>query len=249
MPSASDEFRRLLREFSPQSRDYWQDVGRTLFGYVPEEHQQQVLSAIERARRAVRAVGEFLLSNLIPVVECVRLERRLRPEIERGGEDYDIPPHATGYLVLSKEDLKDSLKIEIARKEQFNRKAQAYLMGVTLASSFVVGLLGVYAKGGGAMPWGLKVALVLLVVSLVMSAASALRVIAPSMAFDLYLQNRLPEVDDNPDDFEKRRLLKFVLLNQGHNLIAVTYLTSSYRGMRNGLFLITGVLIWLIVCA
>jgi hypothetical protein len=249
MPSPPDEFRRLLREFSPQSRDYWVEVGRTLFGAVPEGHQQHLRTAYGRARGTATTAWELLVSHLAPVVECVRLERQLRPEIERGKEDYEIPEHAAAYLALSKEELKDSLKIELGRKEQFNRKAQAYLMGVTLATSFAVGLLGVYAKGGGAMPPGLKAVLVAVVVSLVMSAAGALRVIAPSMAFDLYLQNRLVEAVDVRDGFERRQLLKLTLLNQGHNLIAVTYLTASFRGMRNGLVLVTGVLIWAILAA
>jgi PIN domain nuclease of toxin-antitoxin system len=79
----------------------------------------------------------------------------------------------------------------LARREQFNRKAQAYLMGVTVATSFAVGILGIYVRAGaGGVPLALKLILLGAVISLVMSAVSALRVIAPSEAFDLYLQAR-----------------------------------------------------------
>jgi len=248
MSSAKDDFRRLIKTFKPSSQEYWQDVGRSLFGATREEHERKAQAALGVIGLFFSWLWSLFLSHLLPIVGCFWFERRLRPAIEQGKQDYEIPEHAKGYLDLSKDELKDSLKIEIARKEQFNRKAQAYLMGVTLASSFVIGVLGVYAKSGGSsLPFELKVVLLCLVFSLVMSAASALRVIAPSEAFDLYLQARHVLTDDDKSELEKKQLLKLTLLNQGHNLIAVTYLTASFRGMRNGLILVTGVLAWAII--
>ena len=111
MPSPPDDFRRLIKSFSPQSNEYWQDVGRVLFGAMPEEEQQQIFTCIGRVTHVLMLALRFLIAQLFPVIECIGFERRLRPAIEAGKQNYDLPERANGYMTLSKDALKDSLKI------------------------------------------------------------------------------------------------------------------------------------------
>ncbi len=61
--------------------------------------------------------------------------------------------------------------------------------------------------------------------------------------WDLWLQERYPDLEE---DVQKTQLLKLTLLNQAYNLIAARYLSASYIGMRNGVYLVLGFLMWAI---
>jgi hypothetical protein len=159
--------------------------------------------------------------------------------------DYDIPEHAQHCMELSTDDLRDAHKLEVGRREQFARKAYAYLMGVAIGISFAIGMLGLAARSPTAAPMSvpIRVILVAIVLSLFMAAIAALRVIAPSEAWDLWLQERHPKMEE---DVQKKQLVKLTLLNQAYNLIAAHYLSTSYIGMRNGVYLVLGLLVWAI---
>lgn len=250
MRSVRDDLRQVVESFDPQSRAYWDRVADLVAQRVSPE-------VAGHARFGVRAVGVavgFALREVASIVPGVLEARRVRAAIERERERGGLPEEYTHYRALPKDGLKDALKIEVARREQFTRKAQAYLMAVTLGTSFTIGVIGILTKAPSLSQGpvvGFKIVLVGLVLSLFMSAVAALWVIAPSEAYDLYMQERtvptgVAEADDRD---EKDRIIRLVLFNQAYSLISAAYLSASYAGMRNGVWLVVAVLIAAILVA
>jgi len=249
MRSAREEFRLLVDSFEPRSREYWRQVAATLLGWVPQDAGVTSNHAMAVVRFISATLG-VVFREVIPIASSLRFDYCLQPAIDHAKTSYDIPDHALPCMELAKEELKDSLKLERDRHERFVRKAQAYLMGVAVGVSFAIGMLGLLAKGGALLETArgmsllIKALLIAVVLSLFMAAIAALWVIAPSEAWDLWLQERRSESDP---EFEKRQVLKLALLNQGLNLISANHLSTSYTGMRNGMFLILFLLVWTII--
>jgi hypothetical protein len=246
MRSAREEFRSLIDTFEPKSREYWQTVGSTLLGLIQKEDAESARSGFKKSWGILKAFGSCLLREIVPLLPSLWFEHRIKSAVRTARDDYDIPEHALPCLELSKDELKDAHKLELGRREQFTRKAQAYLMGVTVGVSFAVGMLGLSVKvhPAEAIPLILKIALGVVVLSLFMAAISALHVIAPSESWDLWLQERYAGAKE---DLQKKQLLKLTLLNQAYNLIAASCLSASYIGMRNGVYLVLSLLMWAIV--
>ncbi len=250
MRSVRDELRQVVGSFDPQSREYWGRVADLVARRVPPE-------MAGHARLGVGAVGAavgFFFREVAAIVPAVLEARRVRAAIDRERDRGGLPEEFARYRALPKDGLKDALKIEVARREQFTRKAQAYLMAVTLGTSFTIGVIGILAKAPSLPPGpvvGFKVVLVGLVLSLFMSAVAALWVIAPSEAYDLFMQERTaPTGDAEADDRdEKDRIIRLVLFNQAYSLVSAAYLSASYAGMRNGVWLVVAVLVAAILLA
>jgi hypothetical protein len=250
MRSPVDEFRRLVETFDPKSREYWEHVGQTLRGLIPPKEMKLVHSCLGRLWSAIYVGKVVLLGQVAPLIPSIWFSWHLKPIIQSARVDYELPEHAQVFTELTKDELKEAHKLELGRREQFNRKAQAYLMGVTLSTSFAIGMLNIMTRAQTASSspsWlsvVLRMALGIVVISLFMSAIAALKVIAPSDVFDMWLQER----HISPDaEMEKKQLIKLTLLNQGYNLIAANYLSASYIAMRNGVYLILCFLLWLIM--
>jgi len=246
MRSAREEFRNLVDTFEPKSREYWQKVGSTILGLIPIKDAEAVRGFVNKCWRYLKAWGGFLLRETLPLLTSLWFEYRIKSAVSVAKQDYEIPEHAQQCLELSKDALKDAHKLELGRREQFTRKAQAYLMGVAVGVSFAVGMLGLFARAhpAASVPVMLKIFLGSGVLSLFMAAVAALRVIAPSEGWDLWLQERYAEPED---ELQKKQLLKLTLLNQAYNLIGASYLATSYIGMRNGVYLVLCLLLWTII--
>jgi hypothetical protein len=251
MPSAWDDCRRLLDSFEPRSREYWSEFVVTVRGHMPGSLSQLPASELRRAVRWLWVCTDrLILSQTVPALSCLSIHWTISKRIKSERESFDLSEEMRMYVDLTLEDLRDSHKIELARREQFQRKAQSYLMAVTIATSFVLGFLGLALKSQSTsdasahIPLAVKVLLLVGVGSLVMSAFTALRVIAPTEAFDLWLQAR--SVNESEEQ-QKGRLIKLIHLNQAYSLIAAPYVRASYVGMRNGIIVVTFLLVALIL--
>ena len=170
MRSVRDELRQLVESFEPRSKEYWLRVGGFVARRLPPGAAIQARSGFGAAGRACGAAAGFFLREVVPIVPGIREGRRYLRAIARERGRDEVPEEFRPYEELPRDALKDSLKIEVSRREQFTRKAQAYLMAVTLGTSFTIGVLGVLGKAAVAPPAvlvPLKVVLVGLVLSLV----------------------------------------------------------------------------------
>lgn len=85
-----------------------------------------------------------LLEQAIPLPKCWLEVRGIRRRMSEGehaplGDD-------EVYMALTIADLKESHKAALALREQLQRRAQGYLMAVTVATSFTLGSTGLLAK-------------------------------------------------------------------------------------------------------
>jgi hypothetical protein len=249
MRSVREEFRRLIDTFDPKSREYWRKVGETFLGLLPDDHVEAARGLAGWLSRLGRGGLGWFGRQIAPLLLSLWFSRQIHAAMDAAKGDYEIPDYAADRLQLSKDDLKDAHKLEVTRREQFTRKAQAYLMGVTVGTSFVIGMLGLWARAPEwvnshpVVTYSLRAALLLVVLWLFMAAFAALRVIAPSQAYDTWLQERLIDADEEDT---KKQLVKLILLNQGYNLIAANHLQASSVGMRNGVILVFIILLLMI---
>jgi hypothetical protein len=76
-----------------------------LFGATPEDQREDVRAFLGILGRALSWVSHFILLQFLTIFECIWYERRLRPAIEQGKQDYELPEHATEFLGLAKDEL------------------------------------------------------------------------------------------------------------------------------------------------
>lgn len=187
-----------------------------------------------------RALGVllWLLDQTVPVGRCA-LEHTRNQRRVRDGADKPLGDDKV-YLVLESADLKESHRAALSLRDQLQRRAQGYLMAVTVASSFSLGALALLTKlpGGAAGPPHLsvftRVILFAVMASFLMSALCALLALAPSEVYDVWLRSQLPK-DPN---LQKSNLIRFTQLNESYALAYGYHVRGSYVGMRNGAVLL-----------
>ncbi len=175
-----------------------------------------------------------VLDQVIPLPRCLVKDWRIRKRIKECaamplGDD-------KVYMMLELSDLKESNRAALALRDQLQRRAQGYLMAVTIASSFTLGALAllVKAQSGGSTPVhlsGLTRAMLLTVLgSFTMSAVSALCVLGPSEVYDIWLRSHMP----NDPEQKKANLIRFIQLNESYAMAYAFHTGGSYVAMRNG---------------
>lgn len=175
-----------------------------------------------------------LLNQLVPLPQCLVEDWRIRNRMQ---ERAAVPlGDDKVYMTLELSDLKESHRAALALRDQLQRRAQGYLMAITVASSFTLGALALLVKvqSGEAAPVHLsgitRVILLTVLGSFTMSAVSALRVLGPSEVYDLWLRSQLP----NDPEQRKANLIRFIQLNESYAMAYAYHTRGSYVGMRNG---------------
>lgn len=183
-----------------------------------------------------RAAVLWLVEQILPLPKCLFDEWTIRRKMAKGSN----APLGTDevYLALGMPDLKDSHRAALGLREQLQRRAQGYLMAVTVATSFALGSLGLLAKVQGGSVDAVHLSsttrwtLLFVLASFFMSATSSLRVLGPSQAYDLWLRSHMP----NDEDSKKANIIRFIQLNEAYAMIYSYQTRCSYIGMRNGVF-------------
>ncbi len=186
----------------------------------------------------------FGRNQLVPLPWCLIEERRILRRIN-SAENSKLDSSDQVYLSLNLEQLKESHHAALGLREQLQRRAQGYLMAVTVATSFTLGAVALLAKRmhvqGVALHWSsfaVSFMLFVILISFGMSAWSALRVLGPSKLYDLWLRSRLP----NQIDQEKVNLIRFTKLNEAYAMAYEVQLRGSYVAMRNGVLFVFAML-------
>lgn len=184
-----------------------------------------------------------LLNQVVPLPFCVYEDVKIRRKIcdHAGaplGED-------AVYMELDLNDIKESHRAALSLRDQLQRRAQGYLMAVTVASSFSLGMIGLLVKAkpvnGDFINVSIPARIMLLaaLLSFFMSAVSALRVMGPSEVFDLWLRSHFP------NDLEQKKVnyIRYIQLNEAYAMIYACHTRGSYISMRNGVVVL---FLWLI---
>lgn len=209
----------------------------------------------------------WLIRAIVPFIECYDFECRQRRRIAQEEETVELGTDWQCYLTLDLDSLKSCHALELSRRELILKRAQANLITVTLAISFVFGIIGVLTKAPTAASNGratqeqihagfqaanllsgaILMLVVLTVLFMLMSALCAMRVIGQDKLYDMWLQNRgIQWSDAPPEDDEKLKYVKMIKLNQARILIMSNYATASHQGMTNGVVIIALALILLV---
>ena len=185
------------------------------------------------------------LNQLIPLPGCFMQDWRIRRRIRKHADDA-LDADSRPYLAVRIDALKESHRAALAMRDQLQRRAQGYLMAVTVATSFCFGVVGLLSKGTSnpaTAPnhhaWEMRIALFAVLGSFFMSALSALSVLGPSRLYDLWLRSRLPTDEEQ----EKTNLIRFIKLNEAYAMAYECQLRGSYVTMRNGVVLLFVVLV------
>jgi len=198
-------------------------------------------------------VSTFAIARqTIPVLTCVCFELRIRRRIKIEETTHELNDDMEQYVVLELDSLGSAHRLELERREQLRRNAQGNLAAITVAMSFIFGVIGIF--GNSSIPAvdtsiviAVRVCGAVAVLSFLMSAVSAMRALAPAKVYDMWLQARLrPCGRSSPEGDEKARLIKAVFLNQGYNLILANYADASNIGMRNGVVAVGAALLLMI---
>lgn len=179
-----------------------------------------------------------LADQIAPLPRCVAEDFRIRRLIRRCAAaplDEDA-----AYLALDVSDLKESHRAALTLRDQLQRRAQGYLMAVTIASSFTLSALALLVKvqaGRSELVHLSEMTRVILLAALgsfMMSVVSALRVLGPSDVYDLWLRSQFPS---DPEQ-KKANLIRFTRLNESYALVYACHVRGSYLAMRNGVLLV-----------
>ncbi|MEA2710433.1 MAG: hypothetical protein QOF78_3034 [Phycisphaerales bacterium] len=153
---------------------------------------------------------------------------------------------------LSVQELEDSHKLELERRDKIEKKAQANLATAALATSFGLGFIGLLPKSSEIeaqlVPTAAFAVLAFAAfVYLGMAAICAVRASAINKIFDRYLPARLqtekygfPTADENT----KAQLATLIRLNEAYTLITVNFTAASGTAMRNGIVGLVAALGW-----
>lgn len=187
--------------------------------------------------------AKFVLDQSLPLFPCLIQDFRLRHRI-RKQRDTSLDCNAQAYMALDLEALTESHRAALSLRDQLQRRAQGYLMAVTVATTFSFGTVGLLSGNASIVttppPPGWITALFLFAVllSFFMSTVSALRVLGPSNLYDMWLRSQLP-ID--PEQ-KKANLIRFTQLNETYVLVYECQLRGSYIAMRNGVILLFAML-------
>lgn len=196
----------------------------------------------------------WLFEQVVPVATVVRTEFTYKRRIASAELAAGPPGSHLQYRVLDIARVRDAHRLEVQRRDQFTRKAQGYLMGLTVMSSFSLGAIALTIRASSVPEarhlgghWAFAAGLLATIVSFSMAAFSALRAVAPSRVFDVYLDNFLDGPTPIDEASEKLLFLKMIALNQAYNLILAACVKACYIAMRNGLLLLAALLVWLVL--
>jgi hypothetical protein len=192
------------------------------------------MSVIEQLLPFLHATGD-----LKTIRTRLRFEEKKTTELERSWQPY---------RELGEARLEKSLRGEHMRREQFHRRAQAFLGSMAVMSAFTIGGLGlVRAEKHGLPSWVLAISLLCTLLYLAGGAWSALMIISPSQLYDLNLQNQMD--GSTPLDESERidLLIVLVKLTEAQNLILAMLSERAYRFMRNGVVALM-VSLFLLLC-
>ncbi len=208
--------------------------------------------------RAVRRGSWWLISGflrqVLPYFFCVwlewwRLGRRIAQEEATPALNADMEQ----YMSIDIAAIEAAHQLELSRREQLRKNAQANLAAVTVALTFIFGVFGVVSNQYLEPPserlgWLVRAIGAFGVVSLLMAAMSAVRALAPSRFYDMWLQTHLASAGRmSPEGEKKAKLIKAIFLNQEHTLIIANHSSASSTGMRNGVVAIGITLLLIIV--
>lgn len=176
-----------------------------------------------------------VIDQIVPLPHCLLREWQIKRRIKKEARS-DLDKNATIYVELDIKDLKESHRAALGLREQLQRRAQSYLMAITVATSFSIGVVGVLSRIGSAahapnnLDWLIKCLLFAALISFFMSAFSALRVLGPSDLYDVWLRSQIPSDLDQ----QKANVIRFTQLNEAYAMAFEVQLRGSYIAMRNG---------------
>lgn len=181
--------------------------------------------------------------------EVATIRSRIESQKDKEQRGQQLPHGWVKYERLTRAELGDSLRSELARREGFQRRAQAFLGTVAVMSAFTIGMVGLLRNASlNTVPLTvLSVSIFATLAYLGGGAWFALGIIRPEQVYDLFLQNRVPDSDPLTEEQLKRFIIHAIHMNQAYNLIFASYSERAYRSVRNGLLGLMSVLAMLVV--
>lgn len=176
-------------------------------------------------------------------------EIRTRIKVQERKSDLSLKLDASWekYRCLDEAELRDSLRVELARREQVQRRAQTLLGSIAVMTAFTIGASGALRLPANLLPcWILAFAVLLTLPYLAAAAWFALRTVRPGELFDVFLQSRVHEGKPVRDSVWKDQLIWLIQMNQAQNLILGVFAERSYRCIRNGIIGLVAVFLLLL---
>jgi len=206
----------------------------------------------------LRGGAGWFVDQLMPILRALWVRRTFGARIAESKAAAHPPDSHLAYLSLALPQIREAHRIEIQRRDQFTRKAQGYLMALTVMSSFSIGAIALTVKAasssstvqqpsGPSLSWTFWVGLLAMIASFTMAALSALWAVGPSEVFDVYLPALVEDGKPVDDERQKSLLLHMIALNQAYNLILAAFVRAAYIAMRNGAILLLVALCWLVI--
>jgi hypothetical protein len=169
--------------------------------------------------------------------------------LERKSDDrLTLDPTWETFRCLEEMDLRDSLRAELARREQVQRRAQTLLSSIAVMTAFTIGAVGAMRASNAVMPaWILGIATFSTFPYFAAAAWFALATVRPGDLYDFFLQSRVHAGQPLSSEARKDRLVWLVQVNQAQNLILGVLADRTYRCVRNGLACLVALLLLLLV--
>lgn len=185
-----------------------------------------------------------------------RLKQQLLNEIRariavlerKSDERLTLDPTWETYRCFDETDLRDSLRAELARREQVQRRAQTLLSSIAVMTAFTIGAVGAMRASNAVMPaWILGIAVFSTFPNFAAAAWFALATVRPADLYDFFLQSRVHAGQPLSPESRRDRLIWLVQVNQAQNLILGVLADRTYRCVRNGLVCLVALLLLLLV--
>ncbi len=174
-------------------------------------------------------------------------ETRLRIEQKEKEKSQVLDRPWEKYRCLDKDDLRDALRAELARRDQLQRRAQTFLGSIAVLTAFSIGIVGALRSSNFILPvWAIAIPTLPTLLYLASGAWSALEAVRPGTLYDVWLQSRIDGKEKLDDKTMLDRLIWIVHITQAQNLITAILAERTYRSVRNGLFCLVGVLLLLL---
>ena len=190
----------------------------------------------------------WIVRQAVQIVDCWLIERRLTRALREAEQSPDLNRAQRRYLECELDELKESHEIELKRRAAVQQRVQGNATTIAVLTGLLVGGLALLNddlfKNSESVGSLLPALLICVVVWLVMSGVSAIRVVGVQRQYDHWLQTREPA--DGPGavpDGRKTTLVKMILLNQGYTIIVTNYATASHLSMRNAFVAMGGIVV------
>lgn len=175
------------------------------------------------------------------------IQARLAVAERRGPVRDKIHLHWEKYRSLPMNELQESLRSELARREYIHRRAQAFLGSIAVMTAFTIGATNSLRTAESVLPlWLITPAILVAFLYLAGGGWYALATIKPGLMHDLSLQTRMDGDSLQNDSLRQNTLLSLIHMSQAQNLIFNVLAERMSRCVRNG-FLLLGVVLLLIV--